>query len=119
MTSHQYKNNVVYTFRLGPDKDLKQEIISFAKAHHIRAGYIITCVGSLKKDSLQLANQSTATTWSENFEIVSLTGTLSEDSSVHLHHLISDNTGKTIGGHLRDGNIIIPHQKLSSVKQWI
>jgi uncharacterized protein len=106
MTSAHSEHNLVYVLRLGPDKDLKQEIIAFAKNHHIQAGYIITCVGSLKKASLRLADQSNPTTWIQKFEIVSLVGTLAEDSGVHLHLSISDSTGHTIGGHLVDDNLI-------------
>lgn len=39
------------------------------------------------------------------FEIVSMTGTLSEDG-VHVHVSVSDHEGKTIGGHLKNGCII-------------
>ena len=99
-------NNHVYALRLSPNQDLKQEIVSFAKANNIQAGYIITCVGSLKKANLRLANQPEATTWEEKFEIISLVGTIGADSGVHIHASISDETGKTIGGHLMDGNLI-------------
>jgi len=50
-------NNHVYALRLHPNQDLKQEIGAFAKANNIQAGYIITCVGSLKKANLRFANQ--------------------------------------------------------------
>ena len=99
-------NNHVYALRLRPNQDLKQEIVAFAKANNIQAGYIITCVGSLKKATLRLANQSEATVWDDKFEIVSLVGTLGADSGMHLHASISDGTGRTIGGHLMDDNII-------------
>ena len=39
------------------------------------------------------------------FEIVSITGTLSEDG-VHIHISVSDELGNTIGGHLKDGCIV-------------
>ena len=39
------------------------------------------------------------------FEIVSITGTLSEDG-VHIHISVSDEYGNTIGGHLKDGCIV-------------
>lgn len=99
-------NNHVYALRLGPNQDLKQEIMAFVKANNIQAGYIVTCVGSLKKANLRLANQPEATTWTEKFEIVSLVGTFGVDSGIHLHASISDGTGKTFGGHLMDGNVI-------------
>jgi predicted DNA-binding protein with PD1-like motif len=52
-----------------------------------------------------LANQPGPTVYKGHFEIVSLVGTLSTNGS-HLHLAVSDSTGRTIGGHLLDGNII-------------
>lgn len=60
----------------------------------------------MKKANLRLANQPEATTLEEKFEIVSLVGTFGADSGMHLHPSISDGTGKTIGGHLMNGNLI-------------
>lgn len=95
----------IYAFRLLPGEDLKQSLVKFTKKNNIEAGYIITCVGSLKQANIRLAAQSETTRYNENFEIVSLIGTLSSNG-VHLHIAISDKKGKTIGGHLMDGNII-------------
>lgn len=99
-------NHRTYIFRLGPDQDLKQEIMAYAREHHIQAGYIITCVGSLKKLTLRLANQSESVSLDHKYEIVSLVGTFAESSGAHLHLSVSDSTGNTIGGHLMDGNLI-------------
>jgi uncharacterized protein len=106
MTTKNVVNNRVFALRLRPGQDLKKEIMAFAKANDIKAGYIITCVGSLKKATLRLANQPEATVWNDKFEIVSLVGTLSSESGAHLHASISDGTGKTIGGHLMDDNLV-------------
>lgn len=106
MTSKPSPSNRVFALRLHPGDDLKQALVAFAQANHMEAGYIITCVGSLKKATLRLANQPTTTTWDDKFEIVSLVGTLSATGGAHLHAAISDGTGKTIGGHLADGNLI-------------
>lgn len=106
MSTHPVSNARVYALRLRPGQDLKREIVAFAQQHQIEAGYIITCVGSLQKVSLRLANQPAATEWEDKFEIVSLTGTLSANHGVHLHAAVSDGTGKTIGGHVTDGNIV-------------
>jgi uncharacterized protein len=94
-----------YAFRLKPGQDLKKEIQSFVDEHHIEAGWITTCVGSLTEYSLRFANHAGANTASGFFEILSLTGTLSTHGS-HLHISISDGAGHTIGGHLLEGNII-------------
>jgi predicted DNA-binding protein with PD1-like motif len=95
----------VYALRLHPGDDLKIKLAEFVKENKIKAGYIITCVGSLSKVTLRLANRNETQTWKESFEITSLTGTLSPDGN-HLHISIADKEGVTIGGHLMDGSII-------------
>jgi uncharacterized protein len=94
-----------YAFRLKPGQDLKQEIQKFVVQKNIKAGWITTCVGSLTRYNLRFANQPAASMASGHFEIVSLTGSVSVNGS-HLHMSISNSTGKTIGGHLAEGNII-------------
>ena len=89
-------------FRLRPGQDLRQRIEEFVKARNIRAGFILTAVGSLRSATIRLADQKEPTTFAGKFEIVSLVGTMGQDG-VHLHISIADNTGKTIGGHLVDG----------------
>lgn len=90
------------TFRLKPGADLKQSLDSVVKANDIKAGWIITCVGSLTDYSIRFANQPNGSKGVGHFEIVSLVGTLSTEGS-HLHIGVADSTGKTIGGHLMDG----------------
>ncbi|MBL7856271.1 MAG: DNA-binding protein [Cyclobacteriaceae bacterium] len=94
-----------YAVRLLPHQDLKKEIQSFAIKHSIKAGVIVTCVGSLEQLNLRFANQPNGVVKKGHFEIVSLTGTFS-DSSLHLHMAVSDKHGNTIGGHLLDHNFI-------------
>ena len=95
----------VFALRLKPGQDLRQQIEAFVKERRIRAGFIITTVGSLRQASIRLADQSSATQFDGKFEIVSLVGTMGQDG-VHLHISISDSTGKTIGGHLVEGCLI-------------
>jgi len=94
-----------YVFRLRPHDDLKQSIINFAVANHIRAGAVVACVGSLEQATLRFANQPTGTVHREYFEIASLSGTFSE-TGAHLHACVSDQSGSTIAGHLLDGNLV-------------
>ncbi|MFM8832271.1 MAG: PPC domain-containing DNA-binding protein [Cytophagales bacterium] len=94
-----------YTIRLKPHQDLKAELMVFAKENHLKAAFIATCVGSLEKVNLRYANQQNGTQQSGHFEIVSLVGTFN-DASAHLHLSVSDSKGKTLGGHLLDGNKI-------------
>lgn len=94
-----------HAFRLKPGQDLRRSIQQWANEKHIRAGWISTAVGSLTHYQLRLANQSGNSSGDGHFEIVSLTGTVSENGS-HLHMSVADSTGKTIGGHLLEGNIV-------------
>ncbi|HUQ34512.1 MAG TPA: PPC domain-containing DNA-binding protein [Pyrinomonadaceae bacterium] len=92
----------VYALRLMPKQDLRKQLEVFSRERKLRAGLILTAVGSLQKVSLRLADQKEATRFEGKYEIVSLVGTLSPDG-VHLHISLSDSTGKTIGGHLVEG----------------
>ncbi len=51
----------------------------------------------------------------ENFEIVSLTGTLSP-KGLHIHISVADSTGNTLGGHLLDGNEVYYYVELIVAK---
>ena len=94
-----------YALRLRPGDDLRQQLQAFAEQHQIRAGALVTSVGSLTTTTLRLANQPGPTVYKGNFEIVSLVGTLSTNGS-HLHLSVADSTGRTLGGHLLDGCIV-------------
>jgi hypothetical protein len=94
-----------HVIRLKPGEDLKRAITKYLEERNIKAGWLVTCVGSLSTYAIRFANQSGATKASGYFEIVSLTGTVSVNGS-HIRISISDSTGKTIGGHVVDGNII-------------
>jgi predicted DNA-binding protein with PD1-like motif len=96
---------MIHAFRLLPGNDLKKEIQSFATKNKIEAGWIACCVGSLIKYNLRFANQKSGISNSGYFEIVCLTGTVS-NNGCHLHINISNETGTTIGGHLLEDNII-------------
>lgn len=91
--------------RMLPGEDLKLSLIQLVKEHTIEAGCILSGVGSLTQYSLRFANQPDVAIKTGKFEIVSLTGTLSPDG-VHVHLSVSDEGGKTTGGHLMDGNLI-------------
>ena len=98
-------NCKAHAFRLKPGQDLKKEILRYVNDKQIKAGWISTCAGSLTNYNIRFANQSEGNSGSGHFEIVSLTGTVSVNGS-HLHISISDSTGKTIGGHLLDSNLV-------------
>lgn len=81
--------------------------MAYAKEKALDGGCVLTCVGSLRKVTLRLANcdktnRNEVVTLHERFEIVSLTGTVSTHGA-HLHMSIADFEGNVVGGHLMDG----------------
>lgn len=96
----------LHIFRLTPGQDLKQELLAYVEDQQIRAGFVLTCVGSLQRAALRLANRSESTYYEDKFEIVSLVGTLEAGGAGHLRVSFSDGAGTTIGGHLQDGCLI-------------
>lgn len=95
----------VFALRLTPGQDLKKTLDAFTIETNLQAGFIVTCVGSLRKVVIRPADSKEPLFREQKFEIVSLTGTLSPDGS-HLHIALSDSAGVTIGGHLLEGNLI-------------
>lgn len=95
----------IYALRLKPNQDLKNELIKFTLNHKIKAGFIVTCVGSLRKATLRLADEKISKNFIEKFEIVSLVGTLCPEG-VHLHLSLADRKGNQLGGHLKEGCLI-------------
>ncbi|HJS20801.1 MAG TPA: PPC domain-containing DNA-binding protein [Anaerolineales bacterium] len=91
-----------YTFRLKPKQDLFDSIALWVEEENIRAGCVLSCVGSLAYVTLRFANQDEYSDFEGYFEIVSITGTVSIHGS-HLHISVSGQDGKTIGGHLGSG----------------
>jgi len=94
-----------FAFRLKPGNNLKKEIDSVANANCISAGCIATAVGGHTTYNIWFANQPNGTTETRHFKMVSLTGTLFING-YHIHISVADSTGKTIGGHGLEGNIV-------------
>ena len=95
----------IFALRLQPNMDLKQSLTEFVNLKDIKAGFILTAIGSLKQATIRFANQSNSKIINEKFEILSLNGTLAT-TGIHIHISIADKEGKTIGGHLDNGCII-------------
>lgn len=99
----------LYSLRLHPNQDLRNELIAYAKANGIKAGSIVTCVGALKPITLRMAgakpDNQDIRTYDDTHEIVSLVGTLTGDDC-HLHIALSNKEGAVIGGHLKEGSLV-------------
>ncbi len=110
-----HSKTIAYAFRIQPHEDLKKTLLLFAGKNSIKAGAIVTAVGSLEQFNIRFANCAEGTSKKGHFEIVSLVGTFS-DSACHLHLSISDNKGKTIGGHVLDGNLVYTTAEIVLIK---
>lgn len=95
----------LHALRLVPGQDLRTELERLTSLAMIRAGFVLSAVGSLTRVALRYANQKELAVMEGHFEIVSLTGTLGQDG-MHLHLSVSDGTGRTWGGHLVEGSTV-------------
>ncbi|MCL2367728.1 MAG: DNA-binding protein [Oscillospiraceae bacterium] len=94
-----------HAFRLQRGDDLNASIEQYVAENKIKAGVILSCVGSLYRSAIRGAGKEDSTILEKAVEIVSMTGTLSPDSC-HIHISISDAELKTYGGHLKDGCLV-------------
>src|SRR5471030_2296486 len=98
-----------HAFRLAPGTDLKAELERLTEEHALRAGCILSCMGSLSRARLRMpgavGDAEAFRTFAEPMEIVSLTGTLCSDGP-HVHISLARPDGACIGGHLAQGCIV-------------
>ena len=94
-----------FVFRLKKGDLLKESIKSFCESKNIKAGVVVSSVGSLTKARIRNAGATKIEELSQDLEILSLNGTVSKNR-VHLHITVSDKDLNTYGGHLEDGTII-------------
>lgn len=93
----------LHALRLAPGEDLYERLHALARELPLRAGAVVTCVGSLTGASLRFAGGGQPRVLPGPFEIVSLVGTLAP-SGVHLHITVADGEGRCLGGHLKPGS---------------
>lgn len=95
----------IHAFRLTRGMDLKKSIEDYVVEKKIKSGVILSGVGCLYKVSLRTADGVTVKTIDKDYEIVSITGTLSVDGC-HLHISLSDENLNVIGGHLKNNCLV-------------
>jgi predicted DNA-binding protein with PD1-like motif len=83
----------VFAIRLKPNQDLRKSLKEFTVQQDIKAGFILTAIGSLKQATIRFANQNNSTVLNDKFEILALNGTIAT-TGIHLHIAISDKQGK-------------------------
>lgn len=99
----------VHAVRLAPGTDLAEALRECVRTHAVRAGFILSCVGSLSRARLRMpstAGEADAfVDLDEPMEIVSSTGTLCADG-LHVHIVVSRRDGACVGGHLVTGCVV-------------
>lgn len=91
--------------RLKPQEELFSSIEKLLQVKQVKAGVLLSLVGSLEQVSLRFAASEEATIVNGPLEIVSVTGTVAQ-SGCHIHISVSDKSGKTTGGHLMPGSLV-------------
>ena len=91
--------------RLHGGDDIMLSIKDLCKTEHIRAGVILSGVGCVLHTRLRDAGGVNIHEIAEHMEIVSMTGTVSENRC-HIHISLSKEDLSTIGGHMTEGCIV-------------
>ncbi len=95
--------------RLTPGTDLNEALERLTRERSLRAGFVLTCVGSLSHARLRMpgamGEAEMFRTFEEPMEILSLGGTLCGDG-LHLHIALSRRDGSCVGGHLVSGCVV-------------
>lgn len=94
-----------YAIRLTKGADVKASIEDICKKEDINTAVVLSAVGCLDKAHIRLAKAVNEIEIEDGFEIVSLTGTIS-NGKAHLHISLSDDIGNVFGGHLKEGCIV-------------
>ena len=92
-------------FRLEKGADLKASIEQKCLDLGINTAVVLSGVGCVYEAKVRLAKAVDYLESKQDYEIVSLTGTVS-NGSCHVHISLSDEKGNVIGGHLEKGCLI-------------
>lgn len=99
------KSNYFLTQRFLPGQDLKKELAKLCFENKIKAGCLVSVVGSLSRINIRLANSHQFLKLDEKFEVLALQGLVSLEG-LHLHLTVANSQGQVYGGHLMEENII-------------
>ena len=91
--------------RLKKGEDLKLSIEALCKENKADTAVVLSGVGCLYKARIRMAKAESFFEADDDFEIVSLTGTVSKGKA-HIHISLSDSKGRLVGGHLSEGCLI-------------
>ncbi|KAE8748435.1 hypothetical protein FOCC_FOCC004868 [Frankliniella occidentalis] len=99
----QLSSMLVHPMRIHPGEDVLNVLQEFVRTNDLKAAFIVTCVGSVKRVKLRFATDSEGkeaiSDIVENMEICSLVGTVAQDGS-HIHGTFGNVKGHTVSGHV-------------------
>ena len=85
--------------RLGPGIDLRHALDGYVFSNGSRSGFVVAGLGSLTDPVLRFAASEEETTVLGPVELVTISGSLSEDGA-HIHVSLATAQGQVLGGHL-------------------
>jgi predicted DNA-binding protein with PD1-like motif len=91
--------------RLAPGEDLRSALEALLRGDKLTAAFVVAGIGSLSRAAIRFAGRARADIREGNFEIVSLSGSLSRDGA-HLHAALADENGRVFGGHVAAGCVV-------------
>jgi predicted DNA-binding protein with PD1-like motif len=99
----------LHAVRLTPGTDLREALERLVEREELRAGFVLSGVGSLSAARLRMpgavGEPEAFRTFDGPMEILSLSGTLSQDGP-HLHISLARRDVSCVGGHLVRGCIV-------------
>jgi predicted DNA-binding protein with PD1-like motif len=91
--------------RLQPGVDLRRELERLVRDCELGSGFVIAGIGSIGAATIRLADDEAETVFAGFHEVLTLSGSLSQDGA-HLHVIVASSSGQVIGGHLCYGNTV-------------
>lgn len=91
--------------RLSPGQDLRQALEAALATEGARAAFVLSGVGSLSEARLRLAGAEAPAALTGQIEILTLSGSVSENGA-HLHAALSLADGSVLGGHVAHGCVV-------------
>ncbi len=89
--------------RLPPGVDLRGELERMVQEDPPCSGFIVCGIGSLEHPVLRFADQAQGVVLAGPQEVITIAGSVSMDGA-HLHLVVADSEGHTLGGHLCYGS---------------
>jgi predicted DNA-binding protein with PD1-like motif len=91
--------------RLQPGSDLRRELERLVIDGELGSGFVVAGIGSIGAATIRLADDEAETVFAGSHEVLTLSGSLSQDGA-HLHVIVASCSGQVIGGHLCYGNTV-------------